>query len=316
MASILAIIVLPPATFDEKDLFSRPACSYQLERLINQPYRACDPNHYENGCHSISVASAAGHHWSGQCAELWGPLKLWGRSFSYRFPAAYFFGHQVELGVEMLCFGVVCLVQLSPLQWFMRLEHNCFDDGRDGDCITLFALACMLRLARFLRRFTNDCLQQNCINNMRLSTPCVPVTDQCLCENTNFQAGIRDCATQACTAADATAAIDYANSFCVSALAVSTTAAATSEAPTTTDAPTTTAADETTATPASSAEATSSAASSIATESSTTAAASTETTGFSVSDPLSPPPRLRLVEVANYMRYCSWLFGTSSPSIQ
>ncbi|ROV94013.1 hypothetical protein VSDG_06226 [Cytospora chrysosperma] len=124
---------------------------------------------------------------------------------------------------------------------------------------------------------------QNCINNMRLSTPCVPVTDQCLCENTNFQAGIRDCATQACTAADATAAIDYANSFCVSALAVSTTAAATSEAPTTTDAPTTTAADETTATPASSAEATSSAASSIATESSTTAAASTETTGFSTS---------------------------------
>ncbi|ROV91380.1 hypothetical protein VMCG_09664 [Cytospora schulzeri] len=122
---------------------------------------------------------------------------------------------------------------------------------------------------------------QNCINNMREGTPCVPVTDQCLCENTDFQAGIRDCATQACAAADADAAISYANSFCISATGVSSTAAATSEAATTT-APTTTAAAETTTTPASSAETTSSPASSIAAETSTSAT-STETTSFSTS---------------------------------
>ena len=122
---------------------------------------------------------------------------------------------------------------------------------------------------------------------MRESTPCVPVTDECLCDNASFQDGIRDCANQACSASDATAAIDYASSFCLSVTGTaSTTAAATStsEAATSTSTPATTEAVESTTTAASSsAETTSSATSSYSAASSTSSAASTDASSSDVS---------------------------------
>lgn len=100
---------------------------------------------------------------------------------------------------------------------------------------------------------------QNCVNNMRTSVGCVPVTDQCLCGNAAFENGIRDCANQACSAEDAAAAVDFAGGFCLKA--TGTTAAAPETTPETTATPppppTTTAESETTTTPTTATEPTS-----------------------------------------------------------
>ncbi|PSR89007.1 hypothetical protein BD289DRAFT_223433 [Coniella lustricola] len=65
---------------------------------------------------------------------------------------------------------------------------------------------------------------------MDTTVGCVPVTSECLCSNSNFLYGIRDCAVSACTdAADATAAYSYASASCAAVLS-----------PTTSNVPTTT----------------------------------------------------------------------------
>lgn len=144
---------------------------------------------------------------------------------------------------------------------------------------------------------------------MRTSTGCVPVTDECLCTNQNFIYGITDCANAACTSSDAQAALDWADSWCASVTASTTSSAAatttaeatsTSEPATTTDAATTTAAamaatsDSTTA----AAEAAQTSASDSAT--STIAAAATSVTGTSSAD-VSPQFKLGLKAVTNYL---------------
>ncbi|KAK2615560.1 hypothetical protein N8I77_002306 [Diaporthe amygdali] len=120
---------------------------------------------------------------------------------------------------------------------------------------------------------------QNCVNNMRVSVGCVPVTDQCLCSNANFENGIRDCATQSCTEADVTAAMDYAGAFCLKATGTTTAAAATETTNTTPPPPTTTSESETTTTPTTATEPTSVTAETATseTESSTATTATTET---------------------------------------
>ncbi|KAI7778707.1 hypothetical protein LA080_001854 [Diaporthe eres] len=121
---------------------------------------------------------------------------------------------------------------------------------------------------------------QNCVNNMRTSVGCVPVTDQCLCGNSAFENGIRDCANQACSAEDATAAVDYAGGFCLKATGATTTAAATTpETTNTPPPPTTTAEPETTTTPTTASEPTSVSAETVTSETETSAAsaATTET---------------------------------------
>lgn len=128
--------------------------------------------------------------------------------------------------------------------------------------------------------WANIMSQQNCINNMRVSVGCVPVTDQCICGNSNFENGIRDCANQSCSAEDATAAVDYASGFCLKATGAPTTAA--EPAPETTNTPpppTTTAEPETTTTPTAASEPTSASAETATseTETSTASAATTET---------------------------------------
>lgn len=121
--------------------------------------------------------------------------------------------------------------------------------------------------------------QQNCVNNMRTSVGCVPVTDQCLCDNSAFENGIRDCANQACTAEDATAAVEYAGGFCLKATGATTPAAATTPEATTPPPPTSTAEPETTAAPTTASEPAPVSAQSVTseTETSTSSAATTET---------------------------------------
>lgn len=123
-------------------------------------------------------------------------------------------------------------------------------------------------------------LQQNCVNNMRTSVGCVPVTDQCLCGNAAFEDGIRDCANQSCSAEDATAAVDYAGSFCLKATGTTAPAAATTPEPTNTTPPPpeSTAETETTTTPTTATEPTSASAESVTseTETSTSSTATTE----------------------------------------
>ncbi|KAH8785256.1 hypothetical protein F5883DRAFT_534573 [Diaporthe sp. PMI_573] len=129
--------------------------------------------------------------------------------------------------------------------------------------------------------WANITVQQNCVNNMRTSIGCVPVTDQCLCGNANFENGIRDCANQSCSAEDSAAVVQYASGFCLKA--TGTTAAAPETTPetaaTTPPAPTTTEEPETTTTPTTASEPTSVSAETATseTETATASAATTET---------------------------------------
>lgn len=126
---------------------------------------------------------------------------------------------------------------------------------------------------------------------MRTSTGCVPVTDSCLCTNQNFVYGITDCANAACTSSDAQAAVDWADSWCASVTASTSTAAATSTAEATTfsqitmttDAATTSAAAETTSSDSSIAEAAQTTTSDTATTPPAAAATSTGTSSADVS---------------------------------
>jgi hypothetical protein len=63
---------------------------------------------------------------------------------------------------------------------------------------------------------------QTCMNNMigQYSTlGCASPVPSCLCQNVNFEYGIRDCANGACGTAVATTVISFGSAYCASATA-------------------------------------------------------------------------------------------------
>ncbi|KAJ9156038.1 hypothetical protein NKR23_g1498 [Pleurostoma richardsiae] len=140
---------------------------------------------------------------------------------------------------------------------------------------------------------------QTCINNMRNSAAsllgCTDNTqlDSCICSNSNFQFGVRDCAVQNCGADEAPAVTNYASSFCGTATAA--VAAATSSvvpAAAATATPTTTPLAETTEPPATSTTPTSQAVESVAQIPSSTSTSVNEVvavTSTPVATPTSSP---------------------------